>query len=116
MLAYSAPTLVVDPTVATSNNAGTVYVVSRGQDGGAQMGFRTFDPNSGDTWSYLFNAGGNTGNRPAAGMAASGKLDVVVSGASKDLWYNSCQCCCLWSGWTMMTGATALDPGLINVP
>jgi|SRR5438309_58307 len=107
------PTLVVDP-FGPPNPNGTVYSIVRGSDSAVDLSSRGFDLTS--NWgAYSFGSGGNTGNRPAGALLASGKIGVVVSGASKDLWYNSFTCCGLWSGWTAMTGSTGIDPGLIAV-
>ena len=55
----------------------------------------------------------NAGNRPAGTLLSSGNVALVVSGASKGLWYNTFTCCGSFSGWT---GSNGIDPGLIAVP
>jgi len=114
------PSLMVDQSVP-ANSPGTVYALWNSGEGSVNLSSRTFDLNPGDKWDTgplpgPYPAGGYTQNRPAGAVLRSGTIGVVVSGASKDLWYNSFTYCCAWSGWTTMTGATNIDPGLITVP
>jgi len=112
--AHNSPTLAID-TLGQPNSAGTVYALyAGGFDGGIHLKSRNFDLTS--SWGGDFATGGNTGNRPAGAMVVPGTIGAVVSGGSKDLWYNTFTCCGSFSGWTALTGSTSEDPGLITVP
>jgi hypothetical protein len=107
------PTLVVDE-FGPPNPDGNVYAIVRGGDSHVHLAVGSFSlTNSFSSW---YDAGGNTGNRPAAALVTSGTVGVVVSGASGGIWYNSFICCGSWSGWTAINGATSIDPGMIAVP
>jgi len=108
------PTLVVDP-LGPPYSAGEIYAIGREFDGHIHLTYRSFDLRS-DWCGNCFDAGGNSGNRPAGALLSSGNIAIVVSGGSKDLWYNTFTCCGSFSGWTAMTGSTSIDPGLITVP
>ena len=106
----TAPTLVLDPRDQT------VYAIWRGADSSVYVSTRGFDLTS--TWIYpATSLGGVAANRPAGALIEPVGIEVVVSGATKDLWYTSGgDGAGNWGVWTPMTGATNIDPGLIAVP